>query len=45
MGTRINVKKPEPDKCWCGKPLPCPDHTGTDGDTMDDYVPKDKNDK
>lgn len=26
-------------KCKCGKPLPCPTHTGDDGDTSDYYNP------
>jgi len=43
MGTRINVAKPsnDPEKfCHCGKRLPCSDHTGTDGDTADEYNPQ-----
>lgn len=31
MGTRIT--------CHCGNPLPCPKHTGDDGDTADVYNP------
>ena len=31
MGTRIT--------CQCGNPLPCPKHTGDDGDTADRYNP------
>jgi hypothetical protein len=24
----------------CGKPIPCPDHTGTDGESIDHWVPE-----
>jgi len=42
MGTRINVAKSSEDptkKCHCGKSLPCPDHTGDDGDTAEVHNP------
>lgn len=40
MGTRINIMgRDKTPRCSCGKPLPCPDHSGDDGDTADVYNP------